>query len=432
MALSRNLLLNLLGHALPLAGALLAIPVLTSILSPERFGFLSLAFVIIGYFGIFDIGIGRALTQLIASRVDTERAEQIPAIIHDGLSLIMRFALAATVLALAAIPWIPDWLNLAQELRAEADLALALLALSLLASIPLSALRGILEGFNAFATLTKLRIPTGLYSYLAPTAAVWFSDNLGVLMAVLLLGRGVSTWLHWRALQRLYPLPAVADKGRWNATLLGYGGWMTVSNVIAPLLTYLDRFVVSLRVSLAAVGWYNVPADVLSRAAIVPAAVMGVFFPAFSHALQAEPDKLRGLFLRSHALLIGLLLPPLLLIGYYAEPLLSAWLNPAFASHAAPVAQWLCLGVMLSALGQPAFHLLQAAGRARLTALLHLAQLLPYIGFLWWLSGLWGLSGAAIAWVVRHAVSDLILNILAWSMVLRHARPLQGDALHDG
>ncbi len=42
MSLPRNLALNLLGHALPMVGALVAVPLLVRGLGPERFGFLAL------------------------------------------------------------------------------------------------------------------------------------------------------------------------------------------------------------------------------------------------------------------------------------------------------------------------------------------------------------------------------------------------------
>ncbi len=78
-------------------------------------------------------------------------------------------------------------------------------------------------------------------------------------------------------------------------------------------------------------------------------------------------------------------------------------------------------GGALSAAAQPAFHLLQAAGRARATALLHLAELPLYGALLWWLAGYAGAPGAALAWVVRVGVSCLLLNVLAWPLWRRPA-----------
>ena len=51
--------------------ALVAIPVLLSQLGSARFGILSLAWTVVGYFGLFDVGLGRSLTQMISERLGT-------------------------------------------------------------------------------------------------------------------------------------------------------------------------------------------------------------------------------------------------------------------------------------------------------------------------------------------------------------------------
>nr|MDQ6925886.1 hypothetical protein [Candidatus Eremiobacteraeota bacterium] len=67
--LARNVGLNLAGWLLPALSALVAFPVLLHSMGAERFGLLSLAWTIVGYFSAFDLGIGRALTQALAVQV---------------------------------------------------------------------------------------------------------------------------------------------------------------------------------------------------------------------------------------------------------------------------------------------------------------------------------------------------------------------------
>jgi len=60
--LARNTLLNFIGQAVPLLVGVATIPFIVRGLGTERFGFLSLAWVVLGYFAIFDLGLGRATT----------------------------------------------------------------------------------------------------------------------------------------------------------------------------------------------------------------------------------------------------------------------------------------------------------------------------------------------------------------------------------
>src|SRR5687767_15997822 len=67
--LVRNVALNAMGQGLPLVVAIFLIPVLLDRLGAERFGLLVLAWALVGYFGVFDLGLGRALTKIVADRI---------------------------------------------------------------------------------------------------------------------------------------------------------------------------------------------------------------------------------------------------------------------------------------------------------------------------------------------------------------------------
>jgi len=58
--------------------AILATPVLIRGLGTERFGILTLIWVMIGYLSLFDLGIGSALTKLVADKLGEGKEEQIP------------------------------------------------------------------------------------------------------------------------------------------------------------------------------------------------------------------------------------------------------------------------------------------------------------------------------------------------------------------
>ena len=83
--LARNTILNVLGYSLPMLVAIFAIPPLVKGLGTERFGILTLAWVIIGYLSLFDLGLGRALTKLVAEKLGTGQTQKIPALIWTSL-----------------------------------------------------------------------------------------------------------------------------------------------------------------------------------------------------------------------------------------------------------------------------------------------------------------------------------------------------------
>ena len=63
--LARNTLWNLLGQVAPMSVALFAIPMLIRRVGTDRFGILTIAWMVVGYFSLFDLGLGRAMTNLV-------------------------------------------------------------------------------------------------------------------------------------------------------------------------------------------------------------------------------------------------------------------------------------------------------------------------------------------------------------------------------
>ena len=175
--LNRGALYNLLGTGIPLLVGLISVPILLKSLGNQTFGLLTLIWTAIGYFGLFDFGIGRALTQQVASY----RSNQDPSIgslIRTGLiSVIIPGILGAFIMYYASIYYINELLLI--DSRSKKDL---ILAFSYAAwSIPLvtlsSGLRGILEGFEDFARSSFLRGTLGVLNFLTPMIIVLLGDN---------------------------------------------------------------------------------------------------------------------------------------------------------------------------------------------------------------------------------------------------------------
>ena len=86
MRIKANVAWNFLGTGVPLLAGLVAIPLLIEAMGTPRFGILSLAWVIVGYFSFFDLGLGRAMTHLIAQKTGSGQESEIPSVVRNGMS----------------------------------------------------------------------------------------------------------------------------------------------------------------------------------------------------------------------------------------------------------------------------------------------------------------------------------------------------------
>ena len=87
MSLKRNTLWNLAGSALPLLAGAALIPYTLAALGNEAFGVLTLIWGLIGYFSLFDLGVGRALTFKLSQLGATGQQADISATLRAGMLL---------------------------------------------------------------------------------------------------------------------------------------------------------------------------------------------------------------------------------------------------------------------------------------------------------------------------------------------------------
>ncbi|MFA7240268.1 MAG: flippase [Sulfuricellaceae bacterium] len=414
--IARHSVLNLLGQGAPLIAAIYAMPVLIHALGIDRFGVLTLAWVVIGYFSLFDFGIGRALTKAVADRLGNRQTGDIPALIWTALAIMLLLAIAGGVVG----AWLTSWLvyavlKIPPALRAETLSAFYLLAFSLPAVIVTAGLRGVLEAYQRFGLVNALRIPMGIFTFVGPLLVLPFTHSLVAVVSALVLGRVVGWLAHFYYCLQVVPAmrQGMALRREFLAPLFRFGGWLTVTNIVGPLMVYLDRFLIGALLSTAAVAFYTTPYEVVSKLLQIPLALTGVLFPAFASSFAAQSPRTFDLYIGGVKAVFLLLFPIILLIVTFSGEGLALWLDSDFAGNSSRVLQYLAVGLFLNSLAHIPYALIQAVGRPDVTAKLHMLELPLYLPLLWLLSVKMGIEGVAIAWGLRAAVDMLFLFIFA-------------------
>ncbi len=416
--LTRNILWNTAGVILPVLVGIVVVPMTVKGLGAERFGLLSIMWMLIGYFSIFDLGLGRTLTKLAADRLASDREAQIAPLASTTLILVIASSsLISLVLAFSA-GWIAQHvLAVSPELRGEATMAIVCVAISLPFVLTVTVMSGLLEAYQQFVLLNLVRVPMGILMLVAPLAVLQFSRHLGVITAVLaglrMVNAGVMSALAFRTLQCLRNAAFVFHR-ELLPTLLSFGGWLTVSNIVGPVMVYFDRFVIAAALGSADVAYYTVPYDLLNRILVLPTAIQGVLFPAFATLRAQNSPRLISVFERSSETTMLLMTVPLVATMLLAYQGLQLWVGTSFAEHGAAAAKILVIGVVANAMARTPFVFIQGVGHARWTALLHLFELPLYAVTLWALlkSGA-GIEGVAVAWSGRIIVDTVALYFIA-------------------
>lgn len=414
---------NLAGQTSPLLVAAFAIPLLIRRLGVDRFGVLTIAWILVGYFGLLDLGIGRATTKLLAEKMALGNSEGTASLIGTAIFSMTILGLCLSFILCALAPWLShSALKIPLPLQKETLHSLYWMAVAIPFVTLANGLRGMLEAQHSFGAINVLRVGLGVVTYLGPLTVVLFSRNLVPVVLTLVVARAISCGLHFWLCNR--SIPAFSLEVAWHheslKELLGFGSWITASSIISPIMVYLDRFLIGSIISIAAVAYYTTPFELVTKLWVVPAALVAVLFPAFSEALAVGNNDRAGLLYESGvSSIFAMLFPPTLAVMLFASEGLHLWLGTEFARRSGPVLQILAIGVFINSLANVPYALLQASGRPDLTAKVHLIELPLYAGLLYWSIRFQGIEGAATAWVFRVCAEAGILFFLVRLIVKR-------------
>lgn len=408
----RNTLINVSGLVVPLTIGLVTVPLYLRRIGQERYGVLAIVWVVLGYFAVFEFGLGRATANRIAQvSQDPRKREQVfwsALAINLGIGVFGAFVLFGVGHALLS-----GLLKAPSDLRAEAVAALPWLCAAVPLTTASAVLAGAFEGCERFLTLNLVTLlGTAMYQ-LAPLAYAYrVGPNLtGLIMTstLALLASTVISLLTAAAMLPLRHVPRVEP--REFSRLFRYGGWVAVGGLTGSFFMVADRVLIGIVSGARSVTQYTIPSTLVSRTLLLATGFARTIFPRLSGLGQVEArrvtdDALRGLLA---------FMTPLVVLGLViVEPFLRIWAGAGIAKNGASVAEILLLGVWLNGLAVVPYAFLQSQGRPDLTAKISVIELAPYLGALWFGLHFLGLNGAAWAWTARAGVDAGLLLWVAW------------------
>lgn len=390
------------------------VPLLIDRIGADRFGFLALAWGLVGYAGVLDLGIGRAVTQKMASLQDADRGVEAIRVFRSGVRITQLAGAAGCVLLLgiAAIT-LGQFVSTKMIEPREMFLAASLVAFAMPVQSISATYRGVNEAFGNFVGIGVLRIALGVANFGAPFLVSFVSVDLVWLVSTVLFTR-LGALVAYRALAiRSLPLtpdhPKIVADRDTMVSLFRFGGWYTVSTVLSPLFMQADRFFISMLISAAAVTAYVLPYELAIQSLTVVGAVTTVLFPVISKSASMSAEQAKAIY-RFWLLRMGLGMALLTSALALAMPyILDLWLGNRVTDDSATVGRILCLGVLFNSVGAVTFSYLHAKGWVRQTAIAHLIEAPIFLVALYFGIAYFGIIGAAAAWLLRMMLDTLLL-----------------------
>jgi O-antigen/teichoic acid export membrane protein len=392
----------------------------------SRYGVLAIVWIFLGYFGVFDMGLSRAAANQIAkAKTDNDlqnifwTALSINAILGllGGAALyfvgsvvfayVFKMPNAMHTSVLSAMPWI---------------------AFAAPVSIVSGLLTGTMEGRERFLSLNIIGTVVTLALQIVPLGVAYFySKRLLWLIPAAVTVRALSLIvLAYFALKVVGSCYPKRPQLRWARILFGYGAWISVSNLISPLFSILDKIWIGGIIGATGVSYYLIPERLAGQASVFPAAITRTLFPQLSSGGESEARQTTNNLLN---VVIGAMTPAVVVVMVFMRPFLDVWVGNSFAAIGAPIGVIIAMALWVNGLAYVPSTFLQARGRPDLTARFHLIAIIPYALFLWLFLHLFGLVGGAVAKVLSVIIDTGLLFYGSKIILVRNLQFMHGSML---
>ena len=275
MSIRKNTVFNLLGSVIPLAVSLVTIPIYLGLIGEARYGVLAIAWLLLGYFGLFDLGLGRATAQRIAALrdgTDAERAQTFwtALTLNVGLGVI-----GGLLIWPIAAYFFGHVFKIEDGLRPEMQAAVPWLVLAVPMATLSGVLSGALQGKQRFLELNLISVSgTVLFQLLPLAVAMLWGGDLGVVLPAALFARLFTLlMLFERCRRHIFHGHSASFERAQAGQLLRFGGWVTVTSFVGPMMVILDRFIIGTLSGAKAVSYYTVPFQLGERSRIISRAL---------------------------------------------------------------------------------------------------------------------------------------------------------------
>ncbi|MDQ0827973.1 lipopolysaccharide exporter [Arthrobacter sp. B2I5] len=355
--------------------------VLARLLSPEEYGLVAAALVLMAYIEtIADAGVAQALVYLPASPI-TARSALLVSVVLGAL---------LTGLAILAAPWIGELFQLPEVAPLVRVLAIALLATAL-GAVPEALLRRDLQ-FKKLAVAPVLRALTtgtvslvlafagyGAFSLAAGTA----SGSVAYAIACWFLVRQSAPWQIWRVAQ-----DAIRATLKFGVPVAG-------SNLLARLIFDVDYLIIAVVLGAQALGYYTL-AFRLPEALIINVffVLSTVLFPLYTQ-VQDQRGRLRDGYLRGVRIQALYGMTAGVGLAVLAPVVVPLVFGSKWSDSVVPLV-FLSLYAAARSLGAGANDVYKAIGRPGISiafSSIRLAVLVPVLLF----GSQWGIIGVAVA-----------------------------------
>ena len=393
-------------------------PFIVNKLGVDAYGIYSVMFVVIGYFGFMELGLGRAIIKFIAEFHAKKDYDSIKKAIGSALLVYcLMGVIGAVLIYLLTDLFITSVFKIPPGLKNTARWAFYFSAVGFLLNMPCNVFGAIPKALQRFDITNKIDIIFGSLQTIGSVCLLYLGFSLLSLVILNIIISFLSICTYVAVVKRTFPFIPIA--AGFNAgimkDLFRFGSMVTIDSLLVMLSGRINSFFVGIFLPISSLTYYVIPDSLASRVSFIPRSVSHAAFPLFSelHGLSSQ-ESLRELFLRSTKIIVILTLPFMMLFTFFANKLLGFWIGKQFAENGTLILQLIGPAYILSFWAYISVEGARGLNKPAFPAKLQLVFSIINVILCFALIPSFGIVGAALAWSLhRYLLIPFFIGIIA-------------------
>lgn len=417
--LVRNTLFNVASSLLLMAVAFFTTPYVVRKMGADAYGLYSMTFVVVGYFGFLELGLGRAVIRQVADcRARSDDAGLGETLGAAFVVYLVMGLVGAGALAALTDPLVVKAFRIPPALQETARFVFYVSALGFLVNMPCHVLGAVPRALQRFDVASAVDVVFGGAQSLAAVLLLHRGHTLRAVV-VANVAVGALSFLAYLAVFHAL-LPGVRVRWRLRLAtlreLFRFASVVALDNLLLLLSGRLNTFFLGVFRPISALTYYVIPEALCGRGGFLARGVSQAVFPALCQ-LQATPGqegRLKELFLRSTKHLVVLTVPLLVVLVGLGDRLLLLWLGEPFVAESGTALKLLALAFVCSYWAAVSVEGARAVNHPELSAKVQMVLAVANVTLCLVLVPRQGVVGAALAWSVpRLVLIPLLIGAVA-------------------
>lgn len=424
----KNSAYNVIGYLWPVIFTLAVTPIVVFTLGIKEYGIYLFVNTTMGLLGLFDLGLGTAVTKHLSYYYGKGDQPAIKRLIRSANSLFLAVGLLGLGTAAAIAIWgtsiLPDRFATYQQYASLFFIGGGIFFLNTISSTASAALVAV----QRFDVWNKIGVVSTALMSLSILAVIKAGGSLQAVFLVQLavtLGVACATFYNARKILPLVSLTFGWDKSEIK-TCYTFGLVNFINNIASSALASLDRLIIPLFVGPSNLTYYSMPGNVTAKIPGMSNTLGVSLFPTVSQLSGSEDaQRIETLYIRSFRLITVVAGALTITSISFAHEILRFWLNSDFADKSSSILVILALTNFILALFGPLSNFLLGLGKLKFLTASSLSMAILNLALLFILLPRFGILGAAYAYLF-----SVLPVIYFFYHVERHYLKLSGRVSH--